>query len=412
MYNERRETKKSDRRIISLFLDEPPITEADILGIRLNLEALRPTQDRATTSLGLNGDFSRFLEYVSDTMVERQFPQLTGDETQEHWANRKKQTKDRIKSDIKKKYIPRLETELKLALTSVVAKFSIEQKFAELRWCASKAAPVTGLREDVLVTVSDPDLLRMFGLFDSADQVTWGKLKASLIDNLHESAANFINAVEYAASSALSSMPTDNDQLVLADDRNVYRVIVTRHYAYFDGSRTMHVYFIPMLKDKLDGPGSRALTLLRLATRFRMMFLEDSSPLSPTAFALNQRNPDVYIGKVKQFTRETLYTKGQSHNHQLDDPQTFVSSLGEDGRPTTSSVAKLYDEWRSETEKVLSSAAKVNATGFDFNRFSKVWGIALSDYIDFVAPINQDIGARAAEHLKAWFSSFQRNSNP
>ena len=399
---ESKQPSKPERSIVSLFLDDPPATERDVLGIKLNLDALRPTADGAVQSLGLSGDFARFLGDMSDRIYDKQPPQQTDGESLEHYITRVKKLKDSKRTFIKKKVIPRMESDLRVALSSIVARFSIEQKFIQLSWAPTKSASVARLVDDVVVNAGDSEVLKIFGVSDKGDQMTWGGLRKSILEAGPDCAPYFINALEYVVSSTLSSAPIDNDQVILANDRTPYRVIVTRHYAYFDGGRTMHVYFIPMLTDRTSGPASLALALLRLATRFRMMFLVQGAPLSIDAFEINKTNLAVFKSKVQQFARETLFTAGQSHTNQLDDPINFYSFFEASDRPDNNSIAKLYGDWKTETEKILSVAASMDSAS-DMPAFASKWTASLREYINFVAPINRQIGAEAAERLLAWY---------
>ena len=407
--DEIKETGGSDRKIVSLFIDEPPAVEADVLGIKLNLEALRPSDDHPATSLGLSGDFARFLSDVSSTMIDRHFPDKLEQESQERWFEQKQNAKKTLASRIESEYIPKLESELKLVLAGTVAKVSIEQHFLEFRWKAiklkSKAIESYNLRNDIVVTPSSPDVLKIFGVYDTTEKLSWGDLKRSLEFNAADTASFFIGAIESAVNSALSSTsPTDNDQLVLAQNRNVFRLIVTRHYAYLDGSRTMHIYLIPLLTDPFDGPESRSLVLLRLATRFRLMFLDLNAPLSPQAFELVQRNPDTYLKRVQLFERETLFMASLSHTHHLDDPLIFLEDFYErDKRPSTSDIAKLFDDWQHETKEVLAVAHTATKARQNFVEFTAKWDCAVRKYFAFVEPINHQMGSQAAERLFTWY---------
>ena len=372
-----------------------------MLGIKLNLDALRPSNGRPDQSLGLSGDFTRFLGDVADNVVDKQ-SRRNDDETIEHYTLRIKKLKDTKKLLIKRRIIPKLDSELRVALASLVAKFSIEQKFIQLRWNSASKMLQTGLSDDVLINPGNTDVLRSFVATEIGEQITWGKLKEDMAFDGSDGSIYFINALEYAVNSALSSAPIDNDQVILANDRTLYRVIVTRHYAYFDGGRTMHVYFIPMLSDTVSGPATSALALLRLATRFRMMFLIDNAPLSPEAFELNQGNYALFKTKVLQFARETLFTAGQSHTHKLDDPQHFVIFFEKGDRPANSTIAKLYENWRVETEKILRFAESVE-NRIDIATYMKDWDTNLRRYIAFVEPINRQIGIQATERLHGWY---------
>lgn len=397
-----RANRKSGRRIVSLYLDDVPPSEQDVLGIKLNVESLRPGREQTAKSLGLSGDFTKFLNEISDEIIENQFPEKMDDESIEHYVDRKGKAKLSAKSKIKKRLIPQLDKELRVALSSMIARFTIEQRFLQFRWEPRKDQPITELDNDVMLSADKPDILKLFGLSDISSSTTWGEVKDYAKENNFESGQYAINAIEYVVASALSVAPVDNDQIVMASDGALFRVIVTRHYAYFDGGRTMHIYFIPMIVEKVTGPAFRALALLRLATRFRTMFLMKGAPLSDEAFQLHQKDPKSFKLKVDQFERETLFTAGQSHNHGLDNPQNFVEFFGEEERPNNQDIATLYSNWKIETEKILSLARSVDNAS-DFSTFVKKWNASLKEYIDFVAPINQRIGIQSAERLVDWF---------
>ena len=304
-----------------------------------------------------------------------------------------------------------MDAELRVALASSVARFTIEQKFIQLRWEFEGSGTVLGLTDHVIVTAEKTDVLETFGFDEIGEQTTWADLKEYIRGEKSEVISYFINALEYVVHSALSATPIDNDEIVMAADGKLYRVIVTRHYAYFDGGRTMHVYFIPMIEEKISGPAFRALALLRLATRFRMMFLVKNAPLSPEAFVLNQDNEERFKSKVQEFTRETLFTAGQSHANKLDDPQNFVEFFSDGDRPSDREIASLYKNWKLETQKVLTLAGGIEKTR-NMDAFAKEWHSGLRLYIDFVTPINARIGAQSAERLQAWFEKKSAKAAP
>ena len=335
-------------------------------------------------------------------MIDRGFATRADPSRQEQWLEQKQRAKQTLASRIRKEYIPQLETELRAALAGTVARFSIEQMFLEFRWRPARTR-VRDIRDDVVVTAFPPDVLRAFGVYDASEQLSWGEMKAALASNAAGIAPFFVGAVENAIGSALAATPTDNDQLVLASDGRVNRVIVTRHYAYFDGGRTMHVYFIPLLADPFDEPAARSVVLLRLATRFRLMFLDAGAPLSPQGFALSQLNPAAFLDKIEQFERETLFVAGQSHNHSLDDPRSFLEFLPEAARPAAGAVAHLFADWQRESRAILALAAQARRHRSDVAAFSSRWDEALRRYIAFVEPVNRHMGTVAAEHLLGWF---------
>ena len=80
------------------------------------------------------GELERFLCKLSDLMVERQFEALNPNGLSTNEQNRLTTAKNSRQEKVTSEIVPTLIKNLTSALSRVVAKDSIEQKFIQLRW--------------------------------------------------------------------------------------------------------------------------------------------------------------------------------------------------------------------------------------------------------------------------------------
>ena len=96
---------RSDRRIVSVYLDDPPVTEVDILGIKLNTAALGLGSDCAK-SIDPSDGFGKFFKSLSDKGVTELFMSQNGPDINADQASNLAILKNEKRSFVDKTIIP------------------------------------------------------------------------------------------------------------------------------------------------------------------------------------------------------------------------------------------------------------------------------------------------------------------
>jgi hypothetical protein len=403
--------KKTDRRIVSLYLDEMPAPEQDILGIKLDIRSLG-LNDPAHRASRLDRDknLPRFFYDVVDLFVQRSFSQRAheDDPISGQLAEEMANVRNRKRAFVDEKITPLIEQGLLSALAAVVASSSIEQKLFEIKWL-----PTAGSRlgkDNVLANAelyaSNSDVFRVFGIEQDQTSMSWTEFQRLLVEYYPRHSSFILNALEEAARSGLRSGPVDNEQFFVSPDQKMYRVIVTRHYAYYDGSKYMHMYFIPMLSRFAGCLTSIIMALLHVAVRYRMVFLTEDSEFSVRKFRAAAFDSNLFIDMIRRYLRQFLLIEDESHVYQLDEPGRYFEFYGRDADPDQ--VAEIFGIWKERRIKLVERASAVQrelATAADQRALMKTWIDELESFNGYVEPMNRDLGVRATQRLKLWFET-------
>ena len=391
------------RRIVSLFFDEPPPTEAGILGIKLDVNALdRIAAPGGPPKLDASGELTKFFEELSDLVVNRRFRVL---------YDHKTLPADLVAAEaaghvkVRTQIIPQLEIDLATALSKVIARNFIEQQFFLLKWPAEPKSPPTEIEDETLMAAGNADVYDIFGLSPHRNEFPWRMFVKELAEKSSTNQPFVIAAIQSAVQSAFADGPVDNDQIFMSPQKSLYRVIVTRYYVYFDGSRTMHLYFIPFLSDRLRDAEESALILLRLATNMRSKFLLRTSRFSTGVFELHRYNFAAFKGHVSDTIAYLQIMASASHNSGLDEPQNFHKFFGHDAKISNSEIALMYQSWKDQTQNLLDVAKEVHLSLVGGEAIFVKWCEALQRYLTYADPINKQMGERALVRLQQWFAT-------
>ena len=403
--------KHTDRSIVSLFLDEPPPTETETLGIKLDVGALD-----SGSFLDSSGALQRFFGTLSDMVVKRQFDALnpngiTGDE-----ATRFNKAKEAMREEVRTKIMPTLETNLRVALSSVVAKNFIEQNFIQLRWEPSSETTVQTTVNDIydttILLLDNANVLEIFGLPASRTKITWKDFKVMLRNKDQEKdsqcAEFIIDALQRVVSSAFSEGEVDNNQLILTYDKKIYRVIVTSYNVFFDGARVMNVYFIPFLDVRDETDSEDALIFLQILFHFRGDFLHREAPFRVDQFDSYRHNFKGFSKLVRRAMRSLQISVADAHNCGLDDPGKFRKFFGDDKQTSGIDISEMYSEGEKATNKIIKMGLKFGSTAFaSADEFASIeeWIQALKEYIEYTQKVNLELGKRTLGRLCNWFDT-------
>jgi hypothetical protein len=440
-----KEGANAKRRIVPLYLHEPPAGEADRLGIRLDIDNL----DTAKPELiDPDGGLLNFFNELLSMVTSQKFPlvEALSEQDQDRRDTDKAKFRDPIKNDIKNNFVPQLLRGLVKELSSRVATRSIEQNFLQLIWKKKKdsaeerngdadiepgndahkadrqgtGAEVESVDGDDIMAGCElkfekPGTTEVLGITAKAS-MRWEKF-IEIMNKEQPSEAPFIlNALRDAAVSGFSAGPVDNEQCFLSPSRSLYRVIVTRHYTYYDGSRHMHMYFIPMLSRFEKSDISIVLALLNVTTRYRLSFLDSSTAeLTVRSFEFLKGARDEFKTKVRQLVRQLDLIDDESHVYKLDKRENIDKYYGNE-LPATH-VAQLFSKWKAKTDALRNLAAQIEREkplpesgqadeadrSKDRESLFKKWITELRSFDEYIEPINQRFGVRAAEQLVGYF---------
>jgi hypothetical protein len=406
-----KENKKTIRRVYTVYLDELPAIEAGILHIKLDTSALsKRTSAEQARAIDPDSKLAEFLRDVADAALSRRFASTS---REEDGKKRDKQIEEQVeirkakREKIDAEIAPELAIGLSKALSSVVSNSSIEQKLLVIHWPPSNFRQNSG---DVLagtrLNAEDESTFKLFISDHNKGAIQYDDFRNKLLDKRYAHGAFTLNAIEEAARTALRVGPVDNEQFFLSSDGDLYRIIVTRHFSYYDGSRVMHMYFVPALRRASDNTPFVVACLLRVAVIYRILFLEEQSELSPAAFKRVQHDFSKVQEKIAHFLRKFLMVEHESHINELDDTDRYEQIYGSKMPP--GNVSDLFKAWQENRRDLLDLANNVRATpttSSEATSVTKAWIEKLDQFASYVEPLNRNAGSMAANRINAWFET-------
>jgi TIR domain len=402
---------KKERRVVPIYLDEMPPVEKSVLGIELVTAALSITDpDAQAQAIDPDNQLAKLLCEISEVALSRRFS-LIPKETDE--KKLRKQMEDQVsirnskREKIDKTIAPVLTKGLSKALSSIVSKSSLEQRFLIINWPAPLAAKevAEAVLQGTLLTAEDDTVFKLFIPDYDKGTIQYEDLSARVLQKHPHSGPFVLGAITEAARDALSSGPTKSDQFFLAPDKNVYRVVVSRHFSYYDGSRVMHMYFVPFLNRVSNDPILDVVSLLRVAVTYRMLFLSKRSDVSVAAFKRVRRDFTKVREKIDKFVRQFFLIQHESHVYELDTEDRYEEIYGR--RLPPDGVADLFAAWQQRRDNLLSIAGEVRSTPISSSEGKAVtdkWIKELEAFFKYIEPLNKAVGIGAADRLKFWLA--------
>jgi hypothetical protein len=398
---------KTERKIVSIYLLEAPPSLTDIKGIPLGIEtsALSLPREEYIRSISQHhasdGDepLAEFLRAVALLAESRQ---VGTDPTR---ADRQRTARENA---INNEIIPAIRTAMYDSLGSRVARRSIEQNLIEFR------LEPGSLRDRSEVIPPDAELQEhggAFALFKLAQDdttISWRDFKKHLGEVVRDEALIIIRAMERVFDTAIStSTIVDNDQLVRAPaDGKLYRVLVTRHFDYYNGKKIVNMYFIEKLKRYELGSEDTTVVLafLNVAARYRSIFLEAESEISEDAFRV-QGDPQKMKEMVDKMVKEIIMIEDDSIQLGLDSMKAKVILFGKGAALDPAKQATL--DWFAARASLVAAAARVHEAKPDSPEFAQVveqkWMPVLKSFTEFAKRLNADVAHRALEKLSGFF---------
>jgi hypothetical protein len=267
------------RRIVPIYLDQPPDLLASTEGINIGISRSILGDSLENYEAGLEIDYSndmvRFL---------REFQDLA-DKLREDQGGAK------IPRSPEQQDLPAVVRKMQLGifghLRATPESLLKPQKQITIRTSDHALEATDGEMppDSVLTPVGNGNPMSIFGLQNNP--MTWEEFKRLTKNRFRDS---WFDAISNVVASALQSqLDVDNSQLIVShDQKHAYRVILTTGTRFFDGTREFNLYFVEYMR-RTDF-GDRETTImfkgLELLCRFRFLFLERHSEFSSMSLRL------------------------------------------------------------------------------------------------------------------------------
>jgi hypothetical protein len=404
----------SKRQIIAIYFDEKPPVDWGALGLNLDVSSLdlRLPRDQfrfnVVKTIREGNYYTQLINafLAIGAAADERLPAQLGEQSfsPSQWQEYLAARSNAIKSDI----VPDLMAQLHDSFSRRVKITNVEQRLIEFRM------PKSFEFSDDAPTLPDDTVLlehgEAFSLFKvgAADSVmTWGSFKSALQGAAE---ANWIIAsIERSAISAVSpDIARDDEQIIRAPDGGaIYRLIITRRLEFFDGSKLVHMYFIPALRFAFLEKSNTAVTLgyINVAVRYRSVFIDPSSPLGVLDY-YRSIEFDQLKSKVRRSIREPLIIEDESHILRLDQRESIAIYYGS-SRNAAIMVGGMQEEWIKVRRTLMAAAQLLLKTPVtaDQKKIDEVrgeWVAALNDFVDVSDRINSDTLRKAIDNLRTY----------
>src|ERR1700693_3449352 len=336
-------SKTRPRRLIPLYLHQPPSSAAGYQGVSLAI----PIED---LKLSID-DFKAKNNVDQDDPMCRLVMHLQGQVE----MLKEKAGFSRALASEKKDPILCVQN-IRLAVlgslkTTVEALLKPQKQITIKSTGAALESSATDLPQDAkLIPVGSGSPMSIFGLADK--ELTWQQFLEQTSTPYKDSWRDAI------ASVILSSLPdkqldVDNSQIVLSkDETKTYRVVLTTATHYWNDTREFNLYFVETLRREDYGDKKTSLLLkgLDLVCRYHCMFLEDDSEFSSGSILATreERLPEM----ARKLLRELNLMRSASLNSGLDQPNRWthfvdwnkIREMGEAFRPKERQIRELLGQ--------------------------------------------------------------------
>lgn len=409
-----RDYGSSKRQIIAIYFDEKPPVDWGALGLNLDISSLDLRLPRDQYRLSVVNAIANGHHYeqlinaflaIGAAADDRLPPQLgersvSPGEWQRYLAARS----DAIVNNI----VPDLMARLHDSFSGRVKRTNIEQRLIEFRMPKSfEFSDDSPSLPDDTVLLEHGEAFSLFKIGAADGIMTWGGFKAALQDSAE---ANWIIAsIERSAISAVSpDIARDDEQIIRAPDGgSIFRLIITRRLEFYDGSKTVHMYFIPALRFAFLEKSDTAVTLgyINVAVKYREIFIDPDSPLSVLDYYRKIEFSELK-SKVRRSVRELLIIEDESHILKLDQRPSIAIYYGR-SLDAAVMVGGMQEEWVRVREALTDAAqallkTPVAAEETKKDEARKAWVVALTDFVKVSDQINSDTLRKAIDNLKCY----------
>jgi hypothetical protein len=293
------------------------------------------------------------------------------------------------------------------AFSKRVRKRAVEQKLIAFKISKEHAnGEFPPALPDDTVLAAQGGAFSLFKVNEEDEELNWGQFKESLRGSMGEDAEPTITSIQRSAVSAISQAKVrDDDQIVRAPDNMIYRLIVTKQLEYYDGSKLVHMYFIPGLSLAILENSRSAVTLrlINVAAKYRDLFLNPGSSLSLIEF---HRDPpfDDFRQRVQEVVRQLYLIEDQSHVLGLDQARSIDIYFGSD-KSDLEQISRLSRDWYAARKTLIDAARAVisckSAAGSE-SELRTAWLEALSAFIDTSNNVNSVTLRKAIANLQRY----------
>lgn len=401
MDDEIRTSGNTSRRIVSMFVDNPPAIAMEVQGIDLTIlpGELSSNRDIYMERVRTNVDkdpLTRFFNSVADKVEERF---KTDDGTMS------KKRLERFQAV--QKVVPVLRGEMYDCLSSRVARRSIQQRLIifEVPKCGAKEA-YEKIPDNTMLTQRGK-AFELFGIDLANDTIIWRDFEKVILLHSDNTSGATVLAIKRAFISAVSTKITrDNEQIIRGfTDNRIYRLVVTQHFDYYDGRKVLHMYLIEMLGVATFGYNKTLiiLGLITIAAKYRFIFIEPASELSLMSFKIEKKSPKEMQEKVEKLVRELCLIEDESRVHKLDTAASIVMYSQGLSREDLEELQKQWYDGRQRLMDVADTILRENPESDEFAERSREWLLALEEFSSVSRKVNSTIALQALENLKEVF---------
>jgi hypothetical protein len=416
---------KSKRQIIAVYFDEKPPVDWGALELNLNISSsdlrLSREQFRENVAKAIS-DEQQYAQLIStfQAIGAAADARLSPDRGQSsftpgEWNQYLVKRSSGITDDI----VPDLLADLHDSFTKRVKKTNVEQRLIEFQipksYQYSDSSPPL---PDETVLVEHGKAFSLFNISAADGELTWGNLKATLHGEHETPEATWIIAsIERSAISAISpDIPRDDEQIIRAPyDGSIFRLIITRQFEFYDGSRSVHMYFIPALRFAFLEDSNAAITLglINIAVKYREIFVNPASELSVLDY-YRQVEFDDLRSKVRRSIRQLLIIEDESHILKLEERRSIAIYYGPSPNEAVR-VGKMQEAWMKVRRELFDAAQvllsdKAKADEKSQHDARDVWVKALTNFVEVSSEINSTLLDKALDNLKRYI--FADGSQP
>ena len=411
-----RDHGSSQRKIIAIYFDEKPPVDWGALGIHLEISSLDLRRDRdefrqvVAKAVGEAHQYSSLVNTLSEigAAADARLPDQLGENSVKpgEWLEYLTKRSDEIESHL----VPDLMARLHDSFTGRVKKTNIEQRLIEFRIPKTFefSGEVLSLPDDTLL-VEHGEAFSLFKVGAADNIMSWGTFK-SMLQDAHE--ANWIVAsIERSAISAISpDIARDDEQIIrtpVSDAGSIFRLIITRRFEFYDGSKLLHMYFIPALRFAFLERSDVAITLgyINVAVRYRQIFIDPAGPLAVLDY-YRSFEFDELKSKVRRSMRELLIIEDEARILKLDQRPSIAVYYGPsiDDAKMVGTMQKDWEKIRKDLQVVSQRLLRTPLTAEENQKKDvlDVWVETLTAFVRVSDQINSDTLHRAIDNLKLY----------
>jgi hypothetical protein len=304
--------------------------------------------------------------------------------------------------------VPDLMARLHDSFTGRVRRTNVEQRLFEFRIPKSfEFSDDAASLPDETELVEHGEAFSLFKIGAADGTMNWDTFRSLLKDS--PEASGIIGAIERSVISAISpDMARDDEQIIRSPETgSIFRLIITRRFEFYDGSKLVHMYLIPAIRLAFLESSNKAITLgyINIAIKYRDIFIDPTSPLSILDY-YRQVDFDDLKGKVRRSIRELLIIEDESHILKLDERKS-IAVYYDPSVEAAKRIGAMQADWLRVRSTLLETGHRLLKTPLDARADEKervrgAWVEALSEFVTVSEKINSETLAKAIDNLKRY----------